>query len=364
MRPWLCFLGLWSASQKRDDGRKATSEESETIVERSLYAAGTLELLQRATRAEVDLAKVRGNYEKIVAEREIFIRERDAEMEVLERATEQTQKTQARLAVLEEELAEMAGKLERSDAKQVEFQRVIADKSTQLEVFEQDLARQEREAEDAAEIFENVNLQLNDALRREADVKGEIRNARRDNAGLQNLLKAQDRKARAALAQLEQGVKKWRSRAEEAERASRDQTRGLLDAASLIWRSSSFMEATLQAEAAETRLQSRRQVEEATALRRQAEAEARTRTTRALRAAAERRAAEEDLLEAKAALNDLQLQEAKLQEQTLALEQELNNLPSLAKRLSRRVWFRFKQAPSFTMNRVVRPLLKRRRRTD
>ena len=128
--------------------RRLGSDEMDDVVEiddivgRSLYSSDPIVfkpdpqlavLLKRAETAEAELGKSREEYRVLRQERESFLKERDAELDALEKATAQTQKTQRRLQELEEQMSQMETKLRKAEAKEIQFQNDIEEKQAMIE---------------------------------------------------------------------------------------------------------------------------------------------------------------------------------------------------------------------------------------
>uniref|UniRef100_A0A7S3JTE0 Uncharacterized protein n=1 Tax=Aureoumbra lagunensis TaxID=44058 RepID=A0A7S3JTE0_9STRA len=314
-------------------------------------------LIKRAQIAEEKLKKSRGEYAALLVERDEFIAQRDAELDALEAATEQSLKAQNRLRDLESQIERAQKRLN-----------AALEESAQLsqanDALELKLEATQKQAETVQAIYEQTAAKLEETenilkMTQEAEKKAldSLKEAKRDNTGLQKLLEKRDIEYRKKTAQLEKSKDEWKAIALETRAQTKTQILDISTLATMMFRTTEVNEKKIRNEAERLRQAAKSDLELSESLRRKAEQEARVRTTRALEAASERQQAEFDLKITKDALRKLEQAELNARNNIAQLEAELDSTPSLAKRLGSKIWSKTKQLPSALWSR-----LRRRRR--
>lgn len=350
------LAGLSSVRRRPSQRQWATQEEEDAAVQAVVEAPPeTLAdrvrgVLRRATRAEQDAEKSKAALVSLEKERDAFIQDRDREIEIVEQITGEAQKAKETIKALESEVSDAVRRIQRAEAK-TQSAEAKADRAQQRAL---DIAAAKLDLENRVEVSEAAALvaeeRAADALQAEEEAALAVERTKRDMEGLQKLLARQEAKAQRTARNFEEVLDRFRKTAEEATKQAETAGAEAAAFANLVFSTGSVQQARLEAKVASARLAEEAARQDANAARLEAAREAEVRRFEAEKAAQARRGLETRLLDTRSQLIAAVKDTEKLALQVSSLETELDDTPSLLRRLRKKLVERARRFGTSTKN--------------
>lgn len=335
--------GLSSVRRRPSQRVWATQEEEDAAVQAVVEAPPesladrVRGVLRRATRAEQEAEKSRKALASLEKERESFMQDRDREIEIVEQITGEAQKAKETIKALESEVSDAARRIQRAEAR---IQTAEA-KAGRAEQRARDIAAAKLDLENRVELSEAAALAAEEraagALEAEEQAALAVERSKRDMEGLQKLLAKQEAKAQRTARNFEEVLDRFRKTAEEATKQAETAGAEAAAFATLVFSTGSVQQARLEAKVASARLAEEAARQDANAARLEAAREAEARRVEAEKAAQAKQGLETRLLDTRSQLIAAVKDTEKLALQVSTLEAELDDTPTLLRRLRKKL---------------------------